>query len=56
MSHPATTPLQILVEHCTAERDEGLRPSLSLKGDKAVYVAKLDDLEQLLALELLEVF
>jgi outer membrane protein OmpA-like peptidoglycan-associated protein len=52
MSHPATTPLQILVEHCTAERDEGLRPSLSLKGNKAVYVAKLDELEQLLALEL----
>jgi len=52
MSHPATTPLQILVEHCTAERDEGLRPSLSLKGDKAVYVAKLAELEQLLALEL----
>ena len=55
MSDSAAAPLQVLVEHCTAERDEGLRPSLSLKGDKAVYAEKLGELEQRLALELPDV-
>jgi len=53
-------PLQVLVEHCTAEREElaGVRlprPSLSLKGDAASYTSKLQELVEQLEAELPDV-
>ena len=50
-------PLRVLVEHCTADRDEiaGVRlprPSLSLKGDSASYTNRLEDLVGCLEAEL----
>jgi hypothetical protein len=48
-------PLQVLVEYCTAERDERPVPSMSLKGDSSKYTNKLQELEQFLQCELPDV-
>lgn len=54
-SGSSAAPLKLLVEHCTAERDERPQPSMSLKGDKASYTNKLQELVQIMQLELPDV-